>query len=177
MALAVYQALQSTAFNAHSLSHGVLMLEYRCHEDIFVLIVPCDCSTYGWCCWSYTGLCHKLRLDSGPAFLPLQLNIPMVLAAGPTVSRVFLEGRCSQAGFSNPLLSSLITEMSSSTSGSNLVTWVYISSSLFLSSLPTSSIAPVIYGRLFCLSLLHSVCGSLFHPHSRKKDFCNGCLM
>lgn len=39
--------VQSTAFNAHSLTHGVLMLECRCHEDIFVLIVPCDCSTYG----------------------------------------------------------------------------------------------------------------------------------
>ena len=160
------------AFNAHSLTHCVLILEYHCHEDVFALIVPCYCSAYGWGCRSYTGLCHKLRL-SGPAFLPLQFNVPGVLAAGPTVSRVFPEGRCSQAGFSAPLLSSLITETSSSTSGSNLVTWECISS---LSSLLTCSIAPVIYRRLFCLRLLHSVCGCLLHP-PLQEDFCNGCLM
>ena len=143
------------------------MLECHCHEDVFALMVPCDCSACGWCCRGYTGLCHKLRLG-GPASLPLQFNVPGVLAAGPAVSRVFPEGRCSQAGFSAPLLSSLITETSSSTSGSNLVTWECISPSLFLSSLPTCSIAPGIYRRLFCLRLLHSVCGCLLHPHSKK---------
>ena len=119
MALAVYQALCKALQVSTHLMLTALPVVYS-YLNIAAMKTFLHCSTYGWCCRSYTGLCHKLRLDRGPAFLPLQLNVPMVLAAGPTVSRVFLEGRCSQAGFSDPLLSSLITEMSSSASSSTL---------------------------------------------------------
>lgn len=101
-----------------------------------------------------------------PRFPSTAIKRSRVVLARPT-ARVFLEGRCSQAGFSNPLLSS----WSQKRAVLHRVVPCHVGMHFlhFLSSLPTHVSSQAEGSSVLACFTFCSV--SSLHPHSRKKDF------
>lgn len=80
-----------SSFSPHSLMRCVLRREYCCRQYISHFFVPHDFSPYMWYGSSYAGMCRRPKTRQWyPLSSPLQLNTPMLLAAGPALSSVSL---------------------------------------------------------------------------------------